>query len=60
MQTRPAHRLFSLFFAGLLTLGMLGAVDQLAQPEGSQVQMAQQAQPLSAQTAAAAATAELG
>jgi hypothetical protein len=43
MNTRPAHRLFSVFFAAMLTFGLFGVVDQLAQPEGATAHFAEQA-----------------
>lgn len=43
MNTRPAHRLFSVFFAAVLTFGLFGLVDELAQPGSTTAQLAEQA-----------------
>ena len=42
MFLRTAHRVLSISLAAVLTLGMLGAVDSLSQPDIATAQWAQQ------------------
>ena len=42
MFLRTAHRLLSISLAAVLTLGMLGAVDSLSQPDTATAHWAQQ------------------